>query len=249
MVGLRRRSETDRRAALPSAHDSVRRGIHMKRLRQTLHAITRTLATILLLNAASLALPGSVWTQPRSRARPPAKAAANDELGRFLAAPLDLAAFKRKKGGSLNEGIDASPWFYRPRRPGFFYKYMMFDSPLSYSEVERLSGFSVVVYKLGSRIGDYNDTNEVLVAIWCRLKDPDLGQADLVGRPVSEVTARFGEPFARVGDVLVYQRHRRALSVHTSGGAVDWFKYVALSREIDTPDVVPELLLQTEWPH
>jgi hypothetical protein len=82
------------------------------------------------------------------------------------------------------------------------------------------------------------------VAIWCRLKDPDLGQADLVGRAVSEIKARFGEPFAVVGNVLVYQRQGRALAVHTKEGAVDWFQYVRLSREIDAPGAVPELLLQ-----
>ena len=40
-------------------------------------------------------------------------------------------------------------------------------------------GFSVVVYKFGKEIGDYYDSNEMLIAIWCRLNDPDLGQANL----------------------------------------------------------------------
>jgi hypothetical protein len=65
-----------------------------------------------------------------------------------------------------------------------------------------------------------------------------------VGRLVPEIKARFGEPFAAVEDVLVYQHHGIALSIHTKDGAVDWFKYVRLSRDIDTPGAMPELLLK-----
>jgi len=121
-----------------------------------------------------------------------------DELAAFLAAPIDLVAFKKKKGSSNSGSFKASRWIYRPKRPGFFYQYMLFSTPEGYGESERFSGFSVAVYKFGREVGDYYDTNEVLVAIWSRLRDPDLGQADLVGRLVPEIKARFGEPFAVV---------------------------------------------------
>ena len=121
---------------------------------------------------------------------------------------------------------------------------MLFTTPTRYSEGERFGGFSIVVYKFGKEIGDYYSSNETLIAIWCRLKDPDLGQADLVGKFVPEIKARFGEPFAVVGEILIYYKNNRALSVHTKDGAVNWFKYVRLSRDIDAPEAVPELLLQ-----
>jgi hypothetical protein len=215
---------------------------------QILHAVTKTVAIVLFLSAASLALSGSIQEQARSRVKPPVKPTKQkDELAAFLAAPIDLVAFKRKKGSSNNGAFKASRWFYKPKKTGFFYHYMLFGTPKEYSEVDRFSGFSIVVYKFGKEVGDYYDTNEMLVGIWCRLRDPDLGQADLVGRLVSEIKARFGEPFAVVRDVRVYQRRGRALSVHTKDGAVDWFKYVWLSREINAPEEVPELLLQPEW--
>lgn len=61
---------------------------------------------------------------------------------------------------------------------------------------------------------------------------------------MSEIEARFGEPFAMVGDILIYHSNGRALSVHTKEGAVDWFKYARLNRDIDTPEAVPELFLK-----
>lgn len=213
--------------------------------RHIVRVVTKTIVTALLLGGPSLELSASVRGQPRSHAKPSVKPLKQkDELAAFLAAPIDLVSFKRKKSGSNSGGLSVNSWFYRRRQPGFFYQYMLFDTPERYSESDRFSGFSIVVYKFGKRIGDYADTNEMLVAIWCRLRDSDLGQANLVGAPVPEIKARFGEPFAVVGDNLVYHRDGRALSVHTKDGAVDWFKYVRLSRHIDAPGAVPELLLQ-----
>jgi len=213
---------------------------------QTLRVVTITAAMALFLSAANLAVPASFPRQARSPAKAPVKPTKQkDQLAAFLVAPIDLVRFKRSKGQSNSGGFHASRWFHRPKEPGFFYQYMLFLTPRQYTEGERFDGFSIVVYKLGKEVGDYYDTNEILVAVWCRLKDPDLGQADLVGMLVPEIKARFGEPFAVIGDVLVYQLDRRALSVHTNGGAVDWFKYVRLSRDIDGPRAVPELLLHS----
>jgi hypothetical protein len=196
----------------------------------------------LFASVASLLLSYSTQSQAAS---PPQLSAQlteqKDELAGFLAAPIDLVRFKKKKGPSNSGSFYTSLLIYRPDKPGFFYRYRMFRTP-AYSEDEKFHGFSVVVYKLGAKVGDYYDTNEMLVAIWCRLKDPDLGQADLVGRQMSEITARFGEPFAVVGDVSVYQRHQRALSIHAKDGAVDWFKYVRLRRDVDISAAAPELL-------
>jgi hypothetical protein len=209
------------------------------------HTVTRILVTVLFLSAASLALPGPVPGQAHSRTKPTIKPSGQkEELAAFLAAPIDLVAFKKKKGPSNNGAFKANRWIHRPNRVGFYYRYMLFSTPGGYDEGDRFSGFSVVVYKFGKIVGDYYDTREVLVGIWCRLRDPDLGQADLVGRPVPEIKSRFGEPFAAVGDVLVYQHRGRALSVHTTEDTVDWFQYVWLSREIEQPTAVPELLLQ-----
>jgi hypothetical protein len=197
----------------------------------------------LLASVASLPLSYSTQSQAASPPQPSAQLTEQkDELAAFLAAPIDLTRFKRKKGPSNSGAFRASRLIYRPDKPGLFYRYMMFRTPAVSSEGEKFHGFSVIVYKLGTKVGDYYDTNEILVAIWCRLKDPDLGQADLVGKQMSEIKTRFGEPFAVVGDVSMYQRHQRALSIHTNDGAVDWFKYVRLRGDIEDPASVPELL-------
>ncbi|MBU0768569.1 MAG: hypothetical protein KJ687_05730 [Proteobacteria bacterium] len=200
---------------------------------------------VLLVSTASLALTTAIQEQTRPQAKSPVKPTKqNDAIAAFLSVPIDLITFKIKKGPSNSGSFKASHWIYRPKEPGFFYQYKLFVTPTRYSEGERFRGFSIVVYRFGKEIGDYYDSKEKLLAIWCRLRDPDLGQADLVGRFLPEIKARFGEPFAVVGDILIYHRHGRALSVHTKDGTVDWFKYVRLSRDIDAPGAVPELLLQ-----
>jgi len=210
-----------------------------------LSVVRKTVVIVLLVSTASLALTTAIQGQTRSQAKYPVKPTKQSEaLTAFLTAPIDFITFKGKKGPSNSGSFKANPWIYRPKEPGFFYQYKLFGTPTQYSEGERFRGFSVVVYKFGKEIGDYYDSNETLVAIWCRLRDSDLGQADLVGRFVPEIKARFGEPFAVVGGILIYHRHGRALSVHTKDGTVDWFKYVRLSRDIDAPGAVPELLLQ-----
>jgi hypothetical protein len=212
---------------------------------QILCFVTETVVGALLLSAACLVLPNSIKGQAGFSGKPPMKQTERkNELASFLAAPIDLVAFKKKKGSSNSGAFKASSWIYRAKRPGFFYQYMLFSTPRGYSESDRFSGFRVVVYKFGKEVGDYYDTNEALVAIWSRLKDPDLVQADLVGRLVPEIKARFGEPLTVAGDILVYQRQGRALSLHTKDGAADWFKYVWLSRDIDAYGGVPDLLLE-----
>jgi hypothetical protein len=119
---------------------------------------------------------------------------------------------------------------------------MLFNTPDRYGEGQRLEGFSVIVYKFGKSIGDYYGNSEMLVAIWCRLNDPDLGQANLVGRQLSEIRARFGEPFKIIRDVWIYEQHARVVSLHVSGDAVDWFKYARLSRNFNAASVEPGLL-------
>ena len=212
---------------------------------QNFSAAAKIIMMVLLLSNANLRITIAAYGQARPQAKSLEKSnKQNDELAAFLSAPIDLIAFKNKKGPSNSGSIKASPWIYKPKEPGFFYRYMLFTTPMRYSEGERFFGFSVVVYKFGKEIGDYYDSNETLVAIWCRLNDPDLGQANLVGRFASEIKTRFGKPFTVIGDVLIYHSNGRALSVHTKDGVVDWFKYVRLSRDIDTPKAVPEPLLK-----
>jgi hypothetical protein len=223
-------------------------GLYLINPGRIVYALAITLTGTVLLSAAYFALNYFVHQQVYSESKPvvmPARP--KDNLAAFLASPLDLAAFKKKKGSSNNGAVKKNPYFYKPQKTGFFYQYMLFPSPRQYNEGERFNGFSIVVYKFGKKVGDYSETNETLVGIWCRLKDPDLGAADLVGSPVSKIKERFGEPFAVVGDVLVYQHQGKALSIHAKDAVVDWFKYVRLNREMASPGAVPELLLKPHW--
>lgn len=217
----------------------------MRRSSRIHNFITKTIVILLFVSTASLLLTNAIQGQTRPHNKSLVKPTKqNDALAAFLSVPLELITFKIKKGPSNSVSFEASHWMHRPKESGFFYQYKLFATPTRYSEGERFRGFSIVVYKFSKKIGDYYDSNEKLVAIWCRLRDPDLGQADLVGRFASEIKALFGKPFAVVGDIMIYQHHGRALSLHTKDGIVDWFKYVRLTRDIDASEEMPELLLQ-----
>jgi hypothetical protein len=220
----------------------------MMMLKQIFLIATGALAVPVLLVAACFVLTCTVHDPVYSQPKPAAVSVASENnLASFLASPLDLKAFKKKKNSSNSGTVRKNEMFYTPEKAGFFYRYMLFPTPTQYNEYQRFADFAVIVYKFGEKIGDYSDTNETLIAVWCRLKDPDLGEADLVETPVSEIKKRFGEPFATVGDVLVYQNQERALSVHTKDEKVDWFKYIRLNRAIEDPKAVPKIMLQPQW--
>jgi hypothetical protein len=212
-------------------------------------AIRRRAARLLLVIAETAALSLPVHAQAGRVATPQVKSTReNHDLTIFLEAPIDIVAFKKKKGPSNSDSFRAPRSFYRPGDPGFFYQYMLFNTPVRYGEGERFRDFALIVYKFGHSIGHFYDTNEILAAIWCRLNDPDLGRANFVGTQVPEIRARFGEPSAVISDVLIYQRNARALALHVFGETIDWFKYVRLSRNVDATRSAPELLhTGPEW--
>ena len=170
--------------------------------------------------------------------------AQKEALTAFLVAPVDLVAFNRKKGGANSGAVKRNVWFYRPAKPGFYYQYMLFETPAGYTEAERFFGARIIVYKFGTTVGNYSDTNEMLIGLRTRLRDPDLGQANLVGVSIDTLGERFGEPFVSAGELVIYHHEGRVLSLHVTGGVVDWFKYFRLSRELEMADTLPEFLLQ-----
>ncbi len=120
----------------------------------------------------------------------------------------------------------------------------MFPGPPEYTETQRFSGFRLIVYKHGTEVGDFYDTNEELIAIKSRLSDPQLGPMDLVGESVDTLQKQFGVPFAVVDDVLIYYGDSRAISLGTSNGKVNWYKYVRLDRSLADPADIPACLLK-----
>jgi hypothetical protein len=198
---------------------------------------------LLLVIAETVALSLPVHAQAGRVAAPQVKSTReNHDLTIFLEAPVDIAAFKKTKGGSNSESFGALHSFYRPSGPGFFYQYMLFNTPVRYGEGARFRGFTLIVYKFGHSIGNFSGTNEILAAIWCRLNGPDFGRANFVGTQVPEIRARFGEPSAVISDVWIYQRNARVLALHVFGETIDWFKYARLSRNVDATRSAPELL-------
>jgi len=171
-------------------------------------------------------------------------AARASPLQTFLESPLELAQFKRTKGMANSGGFQAPAWLWRPSEKGFHYRYMLFPTPRTYSEGERFSGFTVIVHKQGDKVGDYKDGNESLVAIWCRLVDPDLGEANLVGLRVEDVESRFGPPDTRMNGHLIYMWKDRLLSIGlTADERVEWFRYARVRQALRSAAEIPSSML------
>jgi len=166
-----------------------------------------------------------------------------DSLASFLESPIDLAEFKKTKGGANSGHADAPASAYRPEQKGFYYRYMLFNTPQSISEARRFSEFEIVVYKDGSEIGDYFDTNESLISIKSAFADPDLYDLNFVGKPVSEVSSALGDAYWERESVMVYHSKNDMLLLSISEEQVKWFRYIKLNEEINSIEEIPEEFL------
>lgn len=120
---------------------------------------------------------------------------------------------------------------------------MLFPTPLQLSEGTRFRDFKIIVYKIGKKIGKFNDPNEILIGLKSSYKDPDLGKADLVGLPTLDIIKKFGSPDMKKNDLIIYHHLGNILILKTNEGKIKWFKYLRLNREV-TSSKLEELVFK-----
>jgi len=164
------------------------------------------------------------------------------KLHDFLLNPLDHIAFKETKGTSNSGGWSSKLPLYRPEKKGFYYRYMLFRTPLEYSGSIRFSFFNLIVYKYGDTPGNFYDKDEELIGIRCRLRDPDLGKMNLVGLATIQIDTLLGPDYIVKDNVRIYTHKDRVLALCIKRSQVSWFQYYRLATTLNKEDI-PELLL------
>ena len=109
-------------------------------------------------------------------------------------------------------------------------------------EGTRFTDFELIVYKYGTDIGDFFDTNESLISIKSAFADPDLQQLDFVGKSIIDVRSTLGTAFLEKDSIVVYNSKNHFLFLSVKEEQVEWFRYIKLNKEIRSIEDIPDEL-------
>ncbi len=169
----------------------------------------------------------------------------------FLINPIDFQQFKEDNGPS-NSGTANKTGLYKPNQAGMYLRFMLFQGnrarikKLKLPDSFGMTELQFFVYRFGTEVGDFYDSNELLVGIKCRIRDPALGQANLVGKHITLIEKQFGKDFIQHDNCIIYQYQNRVLSLNIQGGNVSWFKYLYLAEPV-TSNNIPKRLLKFRY--
>ena len=169
-------------------------------------------------------------------------------LESFLENPIDLQQFKKDYGPSNSGGMNGG-LLYKPDSAGMYLRFMLFNGnsdrnrKLRISEGQKFKQLQFYVYRYGKTVGDFFDTNEILVGFKCKLEDESLGKANLVGKTEKEIIDLFGNGYSSYKNYRIYENNNRVLSLYITESKVLWVKYYHLASPF-SKDNIPALLLE-----
>lgn len=173
-----------------------------------------------------------------------AYAASNNtkKIKALLERPIDLVAFKKACRGN-NGGFRKQPYFFEPKKEGFYYKYFLFMQCGCSTDFNDLV---VVVYKFGKKIQTYSNTNEKLVAIAGACQSKELNECNLVGKAWSSICAIYGNNYLTIGAKRIYAHKGNLLILDLNEQEqIVYFKYLKTNlKEIKTVDDIPPKALE-----
>lgn len=149
----------------------------------------------------------------------------------LLENPLDLNAYKKKKG-EANSGGGKSDILYKPNYKGLYLSYFLF--PNLYEASPHLT-----VYRKGTVIGGFYEDRDELVQIFAEFSDPDLGNLNLIGKNIIEIECLLGKPNFAFENYIFYSRDNQLLMLFMKNNRVNWFKWSKLKNGIQTIDDIP----------
>jgi len=161
----------------------------------------------------------------------------------ILESPIDLIKFK-KQMMFTNSGGHQERYFHKPDCKGFYYEYFGFEDTLSNGEpftfIDRIN---LIVYKKGKVVGDYYDSNEILIMIKSKTKDNRLGSLNLVGKSFDELINSIGKPTLTLSNSIIYQDSKfRTLILKLNNEKVTWIKYVWMNTDFKSFSEKNELI-------
>ena len=144
------------------------------------------------------------------------------ELNDLLTEPLNLQTLKKIKTGRSNSGGGPKQtYLFKPNYNGFYYAYFMFPG---FHE----SGPRIATYKKGKDVGQYMDSSEVFIELFCDEVDRDLGKANLCLLSLKQIHQKFGDNYLSKGAITIYQHNKTLLII--SIGKERWFKIVRVRK-------------------
>ncbi len=157
----------------------------------------------------------------------------NRELLYLLETPLNLRAFKKKKGQSNSGGADTKEYWHKPDTTGMYYSYFLFPTPSNISESTRFSDCEITTFKYNSEIGKFKDTNEELIEIKLKYNDYDFGAFNWVDRDMNDMIDFYGEADSVFKDVYIYHYNKKVFLCSVSKGKIKKIKYVRLIKNFE----------------
>jgi len=166
-------------------------------------------------------------------------------LIRLLFNPFVLEKFKKRKGGSNSSTSGKSIEWYEPEYEGFYYYYLLFNTPRRLPETVRFRDFRLYVYKLGKDPGFYEDRNEILIGVESKFRDPDLRRLDLVETTIQVINEYLGSPQYEMDGLWVYNYGERWLLLEHDEKEITGMHYHIMSGDFngDKKDQIRSLMM------
>jgi len=163
-------------------------------------------------------------------------------ISKILENPINLEEYKRNYGTSHSSPTNNN-FYYKPDTLGFYYSYYFFIEQQRKFKGKSLRDFYITVYKYGSVVGNFYDTNEELIELKSKI-NMHLGELDIIGLEKKDVLNRFGNPFQTDTDFIIYSLNNIYLIIRLNNNNVVWFKYVKAESGYQSLDQFPKELLK-----
>ncbi|RMA67677.1 hypothetical protein [Ulvibacter antarcticus] len=152
----------------------------------------------------------------------------NSNLVEFLDNPIDLLAFKNKKGMEFTTNVTSgTKYYHQPKiKDSIFYVYYYPDFKKESIKIDQF-----VVFKHGENKHTYEDQTETLIEFRIFNPDSDLEKADLYGLTKTELESEFGTDYLTLDNGIAYSNKNKVLIIELNNSKVKSFRYIKLNTE------------------
>jgi hypothetical protein len=163
-----------------------------------------------------------------------------NNLIEFLENPIDLLAFKQKKGMQFTTSVTSgTEYHFNPKiKDSTFYVYYYpaenFDDPRKIDQI--------VVFKYGENKHKYEDETETLIELRVFNKDSDLEKANLIGIAKAELESKFGTDYLTFDNGIAYWNKNKILMIELNNSKVKSFRYIKLNTENVDKDLIQQIV-------
>ena len=163
----------------------------------------------------------------------------NIKLTSFLENPIDLQEFKEKKSRNVTTSVtNGMVYHFHPKvSDSIFYNYYFHNENLNSNRIDQIT-----VFKYGQNKHRYDDKTETLIEFKIFNNDSDLGKANLVGLPKTELESEFGTDYLTFDNGIVYSYKNRVLIIELNDSKVKSYNYIKLNTEKIDKNLIGQII-------